>query len=227
MDATHADPWQPGVRRETATRRRGGERGRTLLVHGVDHGVGQNVAPALRGRGRQPDDGIAPARFGIERGDQARHGHHHALAAAAARKGAEMIFARAKDLQRLVGAFGEEIGMGSAQREDPRNQRELHRPVLPPVEQPGNGGRRQCLLLGHQPPALAIIDRPAIVGVHQAEIPELGALIDVGTPGKASLSRVCARLLSTPSRAIGRRRPGSVQEQVGAGWRRGSREETT
>jgi hypothetical protein len=65
----------------------------------------------------------------------------------------------------------ERIGKFPAQREEPPDQHELRR-TRGPVAQAKIGFRRRL--------AQAIIDGPAIVGIDQAEIPQLASLVEIG-----------------------------------------------
>src|ERR1039457_3118171 len=49
-----------------------------------------------------------------------------------------------------------------------------------------------------EPPACAVVDRPAVVRIDQGELPHLGALVEVGMPGQGSSSVGCASEVPRP-----------------------------
>ena len=86
-------------------------------------------------------------------------------------------------------------GCARAQSERTGDHRLLHPPV-PPVRQQrgGRASRRERRLAGRE------IDRPAVVGIDQGKIPELGALVEVGHARRWS-----AAAASAPGRSRRRR----------------------
>ena len=71
-----------------------------------------------------------------------------------------------------------------AQAQERARDEELDAPVRPAVEQ---RARLRPLERGQQLPAQLVIDRPAVVRVHQAVVPQVVALVDVRHPGHRQL----------------------------------------
>src|SRR5262249_113391 len=96
-------------------------------------------------------------------------------------------------LQRPVLAVAEECGVSVATRESLTDQVELDPPgIFPRYKVPGQGRpvrggiHRVCQLLEHVSSDFPVDGTP-IVGIDQAEIPELAALVEVGYPGRRDL----------------------------------------
>ena len=94
-----------------------------------------------------------------------------------------MIAVRAAYLDGVVAAVREKLRVPGTKIEKDRRHRELDRTVLPVRVKPPE---RAAPILGEGVfdglqcrAAMVVIDRAAIVGIDQAEIPHLGALVDV------------------------------------------------
>ena len=89
------------------------------------------------------------------------------------------------DLDRLIVAGAENLRLLPAEREQERNRRELHSAVAPLAherfEQRGALVRdfQTAGKLRHLGLAAGVIDRPAIVRIDEAEVPQFAALINV------------------------------------------------
>lgn len=96
-----------------------------------------------------------------------------------------MVGAGAERRERSVGAPGTEgVGQLGPHPQGAPDQPELGEAGV------GQGIRDGAVLqLGEQALPDSIVDRPAVVGVDQAVVPELGALVDVGNPGGGQLDQ--------------------------------------
>src|SRR5579863_1691991 len=109
--------------------------------------------------------------------DQARHSDDEPRLPAAAGEGTKMTAAlRTGHLQRYVLARGEQLGMTPPQSEKAVQDEQLLAPVSRIAAKLGDSLRAD--LAQQRAPPLPI-DRPAIIGVDEVEVPKFTALIDV------------------------------------------------
>ena len=94
--------------------------------------------------------------------------------------------------------------MARTPTENARGQPELDAPVGPPIEQRTRAARRGALIrkriaqFVEQGTAALVGDRPAIVGIDERKIPQLGALVEVGDTGRRKLDQHLCKAVETP-----------------------------
>src|SRR5882762_5997743 len=102
---------------------------------------------------------------------------------------------RAARLQRPVLAVGEEGRPRAPERQRLADEEELHPPVGLGLDETGGearavgGGGERAVEIAEQAAAQREVHRPAVVGVDQAQVPQLGALVEVGDTGRRDLDQ--------------------------------------
>ena len=75
--------------------------------------------------------------------------------------------------------------MDVAGRKDALGDEEFDPAVLPVAEEGGRGGE-----LAEERGSFFVVDGAAVVGVDEAEVPELGALVEIGETGAETFSTI-------------------------------------
>jgi len=120
----------------------------------------------------------------VELVDEARRGDNHRRVAAIPSERAEVGARFALHLERLVIAFSKQFRLRSPQLEQLAGDEQLLAAVSPIFRKNGYRGAGDFV---QQSPPSAPVDRPPIVGIDQAEIPQLAALVDVRYPRHGQL----------------------------------------
>lgn len=162
---------------------------------------GEDVAPVGRGVGGEGEGGVGPGVGhggrgggivgGSEVGGEARHGDDHPVAVVAAGVGADVAAVGAVEVEWHVVAAGVELGVGSTVVEHGAGDEEFDAAVMPFGE--GFAGGSVGVLgveAGEQFDAAVVVDGAPVVRVDEAEVPELGALVDVGDAGGGELEEL-------------------------------------
>ena len=180
----------------------------TICVHRLST---QKFAKLLVAEGGEIDRRAVPDLADRRRGPQFGQRRHKARSdrdrGSASNRRANAIAWSARGpltVERDVRPIEKEVGIGSAGLQCRVGQPEF-RPRIGGVGHQGASPLRRFGLgddLVQQPAAGSIVDRAPVVGIDQAEVPDLGALVDVGTPGAVSLSNCWARPFQAPAAAI-------------------------
>ncbi len=161
--------------------------------------------------GRQVHGGVVPA---VDPHHQARHHGQRAFAPGTqgtTGKGHHPLSVTPAHGQPFVAALGpEEVGAATAQVQRPGGDQKLGKPVVaagkhllgPHVPQ-----------LGEEPPALLVVHGPAVVRVHQAQVPQLGALVGVGYAWSSELYESLGQSGNAPGRHEGSDEAGQIGQE--------------
>ena len=131
-----------------------------------------------------------------QRRDQPRHDDHQHHAVAAAGERDDALGLAAGEGERLVAAAFEQGGVAPPERERERDHVLLDPAIAPLREQ----GRRRDRSL-EAGVAQIVVHRAAVVGIDQAQVPQLAALIDVRHAGHGQLEQRLGEAVARADRA--------------------------
>ena len=135
----------------------------------------------------------APVAAALRPDGKALHDRDGDAPLAAPRESHELLGARPRHFARGIIALGEQRRLARAQLEQDARRRELQPsipPALPPLRERPGGIARKAFRDGlERRGARGEVDGPTIVGIDEAEVPELAALVDVGHAGRRELER--------------------------------------